>query len=142
MSSEQIKILGDRIRAQYNRATDQPMFLVQQEVLDYGYKSAYSEEYDWYNNETCEPGTDEQAALLESMRRDYAEEVPEEWVKVYYKRRWEFVTACFTERGCEEYVKRNGHNLGKTRIYAESSYRNMEFRSVRQFLLSTEADGE
>jgi hypothetical protein len=47
-----------------------------------------------------------------------------------------FVTTCFTEAGCNDYIRLNGHNhRGKLRVYADSSYRNEEFRAVRAFLM-------
>lgn len=52
---------------------------------------------------------------------------------------WEFVTACFTEKGCKDYLAVNGHNLTEPRIYAAGSYRNEEFRTVREYLLGLAA---
>lgn len=47
---------------------------------------------------------------------------------------WEFVTACFTEQGCKDFIAINGHNLKEPRIYAKGSYRNYEYQAVRNFL--------
>ena len=55
---------------------------------------------------------------------------------MFYQDTWHFVTACFTEVGCNDYIRLNGHNhRGKLRVYADSSYRNEEFRTVRAFLM-------
>ena len=131
-----INEIGELIRTQDNRITDQPMFIVQQEELDYGYSSEYAEDYHWSNSDEQRVAGEELAELLDS-----AESIGEElsgWEKVYYKRRWEFVTACFTQKGCEDYLARNGRNLGKTRIYGYGSVRNNEYQAVRKYLMSME----
>lgn len=48
---------------------------------------------------------------------------------------WCYVTACFTQGGCEDYIRINGHNHGEVRIYADGSFRNEEYQIVRQFLM-------
>lgn len=46
----------------------------------------------------------------------------------------EFVTACFTEEGANNYLKINGHNLRKPFIYVTSLYRNEEMIKIRELL--------
>jgi hypothetical protein len=60
---------------------------------------------------------------------------------VGYIDRWEYVTACFTEKGCQDFIAIEGHNLGETRIYADNSYRNNEYREIRDFILSIVLEG-
>lgn len=52
---------------------------------------------------------------------------------------YEYVTACFTEEGAQAYLSVNGHNLRKPRIYADGSYRNAEYRDIRNWLMSLPA---
>jgi hypothetical protein len=67
---------------------------------------------------------------------DNGEDEPDGWFRTAYQDTWHFVTACFTEAGCNDYIRLNGHNhRGKLRVYADSSYRNEEFRAVRAFLM-------
>jgi hypothetical protein len=48
---------------------------------------------------------------------------------------WEFVTACFTEEGCKEYLRQDGHNLrGEVEIFVAGGYRNDEWEAVREHL--------
>jgi len=62
--------------------------------------------------------------------------VVEEWRRVSPRTSaWCFVTVCFTHNGCEEYLREQRHNLGKTRIVAHGSYRNQEWRTVRKHLM-------
>lgn len=43
----------------------------------------------------------------------------------------------FTEEGCKQYLRANGHNHhGETRIYAKSFYRCREMIEIRKMLLS------
>jgi hypothetical protein len=129
-----MKEIGSLIKTQDNRITDQPMFLVQREVVDYGYNSDYSDTYNWINAEDDYlVATEEESSRLDGLY-DSGEDT-EGYEKVYYVKRWEFVTACFTEQGCKDHISANGHNLGKTRIYADGSYRNFEFRAIRNFLI-------
>ena len=129
----ELEKIGKLIREQDNRITDQPMFLVQQKVRDYGYDGNHSSDgYTWIDpdNDHCE-ATDQQAKRLDKL---YGRGRGS-WERVYYKERWEFVTACFTEQGCKDYIALDGHNLNEPRIYAEGSYRNEEYRTVRKYLM-------
>ena len=47
-----------------------------------------------------------------------------------------FVTACFTEQGCKDFLARDGHNHRRPFIYAFGSYRNGEYQAVRNILKS------
>lgn len=125
--------IGDLIRTQDNRITDQPLFVVQEKVRDAGYDSAYASDYVWVDFDRDHREADERTAkrldALDDDGRHFGA-----WEKVYYVDRWEFVTACFTEQGCKDFIKRDGHNHSELRIYAYGSYRNQEFRTVRDFL--------
>jgi hypothetical protein len=135
----EIEDISNLIATQNNRCTDQPMFIVQERIRDYGYDHNYADEYVWLNaKEEHREATHVERAGLDSL--DESDRyTPPEWEKVYYKDRWQFVTACFTESGCKEYIVMDGHNhggAGNLRIYTCSSHRNHEFQTVRNFLLS------
>jgi len=132
--------IGKLIKTQDNRITDQPMFIVQQKVRDYGYDSDYTDDYIWYSNEDAMEASSEQAYNLDNDT--FSDEYDHEWEKKYYIERWEFVTACFTEQGCKNYLKINGHNLREPRIYAEGSYRNNEFQAVRDMLIGLDGKSD
>lgn len=55
---------------------------------------------------------------------------------MFYVDQWEFVTVCFTEQACEDYIASNGHNLNEPRIYAASAYGNREMIAIREMLKS------
>jgi len=134
----ELEEIGKLIKTQDNRITDQPMFIVQQKKIDWGYDPDYVDDYEWYNEEEDRSADDDEVKQLEN----YTISFRSSWEKRCYKERWEFVTACFTEQGCKNYLKINGHNLKEPRIYAEGSYRNNEFRAVRDMLIGLESKSD
>lgn len=147
VNEEQFKTLqaiGHRIRTQDNWCTDEPMFIVEQKRRTYGVDPDYSDKHIvvWIDSDNDYTDADpEEHERLEAKWNDDGE-VPEGWTRTAYKEDWVFVTACFTENGCEDYLASNRHNLVEprvstqpaTRTFAGGSYRNEEFRTVRKFL--------
>lgn len=132
----ELNAIGRQILAQDNRATDAPMFIVEQLQRDWGYDSNYSDTYAWISHAGGEP---EEANERTARRLDLLDEDGRNtgrWQKCFYQDRYEFVTACFTEHGCTEYIRLNGHNLHKPRIYAAGSFRNNEYRDIRNALIA------
>lgn len=125
--------IGELIRTQDNRATDAPIFIVQQRKRIYGMSSEYADEWVWIDTGGDFDEADELEHLGLDAKHDNGEDTGD-WSKTYYRDIWEFVTACFTEQGCQDYIDANGHNLSHPRIYACGSWRNEEFRQVREFL--------
>lgn len=130
--------IGHLIATQDNRITDAPIFIVQEKR-----ESVANPDYDhtriaWVNDYGGEAGESERLELDAAFDVDGTE--PDGWRRLAVTERWEFVTACFTEQGCKDYLVRNGHNLREPRIYAAGSYRNEEYRQVRNFLLSIAAE--
>lgn len=130
------KEIGKLICTQDNRITDQPIFVVEKSIMiitdpDYGYDAC-----EWINTESgdYEKADCDAENSLEDMEANGVDTA--EWKKFYLKEVWEFVTACFTEQGCKDYLNENGHNIGKSRIYAYGSYRNKEYQAVRNHLIS------
>lgn len=130
---EKLKQIGELIRTQDNRITDAPIFIVQKKVRDYGYDCDYCDNHVWLEDGEGEVDDAEATELERKFQEDFTE--PDGYYRVGYRDRWEFVTACFTEQGCKDFLERDGHNHGETRIYAEGSYRNEEYRAVREFLM-------
>lgn len=127
--------IGELIRTQNNRITEAPMFIVQERKRDYGFDLDYCDEYVWVDAEAdYAEATEEESAELD--QQDRVGEAPDNWLKAGFRDRWEFVTACFTEQGCKDFIAADGHNHGELRIYADGSYRNAEYRLVRDFLAS------
>lgn len=127
-NAEEIKITANNLKTQDNRRTDQPMFVVQTLVRDIGYGSGYADDFIWIN-EDCDE--------VDAEDPGYDDDDLDSFSKVYYKERWEFVTACFTQAACADYIDRMKHrHSGEMRIYAEGSYRNYEYQAVRTLLMN------
>lgn len=135
---EELRRIGELLRTQDNQVTDQPMFIVQEKRIVIGFDPDYSqgdEDIVWWIDDCQYFMGDE---LFEKMERAYEEtsDIPENWHRHGFTTEWVYVTACFTEQGCKDYLAKNGHNLKEPRIYADGSYRNAEFRLIRDWLMS------
>lgn len=125
--------IGELLRTQDNRITDQPLFAVQQKRRILGVDTDDSS-LAWVNIDSGAELTE--GKHFDDLEREYDEtsEEPGNWRRLGYIDMWEFVTACFTEQGCNNYIAKNGHNLKEPRIYAYGTYRNDEYRAVRNWL--------
>ena len=133
---EKLKKISMLLHSQDNRCTADPIFAVRQKRRRWGIEEP-EDDYAFINAEndyeTVERG-DPDFERLDALDDNF--ELPKEWRKSGYVDEYEFVTACFTEQGCKDYLARNGHNLNEPEIYAYSAYRNQEFIEVRNFLKS------
>lgn len=120
---QEIAAIAARLHTQDNRITQDPLFAVQQKRRVYGVDSDYCD-----NSERVLDG--------ETFSPEDDDVVPAGARRVGYIDKWEFVTGCFTEQGCKDYIAINGHNLHEPRIYAYGSYRNDEFIALRKWLMS------
>ena len=133
---QQIYEIAELIRTQDNRITDQPFFAVmtKREMI-----TSEDHDYDricWVENQSGNyvEATETQHRRLEAIYQGRYE-VREGWDRFAMKEIDVFVTGCFTEHGCKEYIRQNGHNLNKPFIYAFGSYRNHEYQKVRKFIM-------
>ncbi len=134
--------IGRAIKTQDNRITNLPVFVVEQKRFIWGMDTdeADPENIKWLHNdgEYSEVESDKADELESKFGETYDE--PEGYVRRAFVQVWEFVTACFTEQGCKDYLAVNGHNLREPRVYVYSAYRNAEWETIRTALInSTEA---
>ncbi len=133
-------VIGENIRTQDNRITSDPMFCVYQKreiVVDADY------DYDrivWVDEDGNEANK-LQSRRLELLHENFREP-PEKWRRVAVKDIDEFVTCCFTEQGCKDYLAANGHNLRLPFIYVKSGFRNAEYIGIRNWLAGIRIKGE
>ncbi|MBI0520403.1 hypothetical protein F6Q07_20080 [Pectobacterium parmentieri] len=130
--------IGNNIRAQDNRITDQPMFVVfeKREIIGSDEHSPSRVVWTREGEEVSELRSKRLEALHHDGRdtRGYDRYAMQE-IDV-------FVTACFTEQGCKDFLRRDGHNHRLPYIYACGSYRNHEYQAVRNFLAGIPVEGE
>lgn len=144
--------IGRQIATQDNRFTDQPMFVVFQKseiVVAEGYGH---DRIVWVDEEGSEADS-ETEQQLEWMREDHdglhlmedeielGDEERSEWRRLAVKEIDEFVTACFTEQGCKDFLAIQGHNLKRPFIYAAGSFRNREYQQLRSLMIEI-AEGQ
>ena len=130
--------IGARLRTQDNRCTASPMFIVQQQRF-HTCDPAEADEVAWFDNEGNQQD-DETCARLDKLDDELsfsALKNPEleEYTKRGIIHYWEFCMAAFTEEGCKEYLRLNGHNLHEPRIYADSWHRCPEMLTIREYLM-------
>ncbi|AOM91417.1 TPA: hypothetical protein OL873_003922 [Klebsiella pneumoniae] len=136
--SPELYTIGDLIRTQDNRITDQPMFVVFQkrEIIGSDEHSPSRICWVWDGEEVSELRAKRLEALYQDGRdtRGYDRYAMQEVD--------EFVTAYFTEHGCKDYLRQNGHNLRLPYIYACGSFRNNEYQLVRNWLAGIKVEAE
>ncbi|HCB4124706.1 TPA: ead/Ea22-like family protein [Escherichia coli] len=133
-------IIGENIRTQDNRITSDPMFCVYQKreiVVDADYDH---DRIVWVDEDGNEANK-RQSRRLELLHENFREP-PEKWRRVAVKDIDEFVTCCFTEQGCKDYLAVNGHNLRLPFIYVKSGFRNAEYIGIRNWLAGIRIKGE
>jgi hypothetical protein len=126
MSDDLLKI-GELIRTQDNRITAEPMFCVQGRRRIYGMDTKWGDSTVWIDTED---GCHEVEAPADGEETDFI-------IETGYVDVWETLMVAFTEEGCKEYLKLNGHNYRhyqEVRIYAESFRRCPEMIAIRKFL--------
>nr|SAY41709.1 Uncharacterised protein [Serratia marcescens] len=132
----ELSAIGELIRTQDNRITDQPFFAVmtKREIIGSEYHDC--DRICWVENQggNYVEATETQHRRLEAIYQAKYE-VRDGWDRYAMKEIDVFVTGCFTEQGCKDYINKNGHNLNKPFIYAFGSYRNDEYQTVRKFIM-------
>lgn len=130
--------IGELIRTQDNRITDQPMFVVFQKREIIGSDEHSPSRICWVRDgEEVNPL---RALRLEILYQDGRD--TNNYDRYAMQEVDEFVTACFTEHGCKEYLRQNGHNLRLPYIYACGSFRNNEYQLVRNWLAGIKWEAE
>jgi hypothetical protein len=126
--------IGESLRTQDNRITSHPVFIVFQKI-----EMVVSEEHDhdriaWVWE--CGDGEveDRIAKRLEALHQGGRD--TREYSRYAMKSINRFVTACFTEDGCKDYLQQNGHNLNEPFIFVHSAYRNDEWQAIRNWLMT------
>lgn len=128
--------IGELIRNQDNRITDQPFFAVMTKREIVGSEDHDCDRICWVENQSGDyvEATETQHRRLEAIYQGKYK-VRDGWDRYPLKEIDVFVTGCFTEQGCKDYIGRNGHNLKKPFIFAFGSYRNNEYQKVRKFIM-------
>jgi hypothetical protein len=129
-----VQEIAQDVATQDNAITELPVFIVQQRKRLYGIDDSYATESVWVDKDDWSEVEDlEKIKELDAAEKN-GDDI-EDYERCGIRDEWEFVTACFTRVGCEEYLRVNGHNLTDPRIYVASGYRNTEWETMRKYLL-------
>ncbi|VVO63866.1 hypothetical protein PS870_00927 [Pseudomonas fluorescens] len=131
-----LSYIGQLIHSQDNRCTDQPLFAVMEKRSLPTLDTHDHDRIDWVETESGDYclADEVKARRLEALHRG-GRDTPG-WERYAMKDIDVFVTACFTEQGCKDFLLRDGHNHRSPFIYAFGSYRNGEYQAVRNWLKS------
>jgi hypothetical protein len=132
----ELESIGELINSQDNRCTDQPMFAVMEKRGILTLDTHDHDRIEWVETESgdyCE-ADETKARRLEALHQGHRDTPG--WERYAIKDVDVFVTACFTEQGCKDFLARDGHNHRRPFIYAFGSYRNGEYQAVRNWLKS------
>ena len=130
--------IGRLIASQSNRSTANPMFAVLEKRETITLDTHHHDRIVWVRKDDGSVEADERThERLELLYEDGRE--PKEWDRYAMLETDVFVTACFTEQGCKDYLACNGHNLRMPFIYAFGSYRNAEYNLIRDALIGISA---
>ena len=129
--------------------TEHPMFCLQVLHREIGYDPVYSDNECWHDTETMDVVYDDDS---ETQRKDLGfnpvedfwgfDETPEGWDGPFgYKDSWRTVMVSLTQKGIDDYMLNDGHNVkriafrGKTRTYVETFRRCDEMIEIRNALI-------
>jgi hypothetical protein len=130
---EGLRQIGHQLRTQDNRCTANPIFQVRGKERIYGLDSIASDEIVWMDDEWNPVDIPENAD---------PEEPPHGLTVARYTTRWKVLMVAFTEQGCKEHLRLNGHNyriFDEVGIYVDSLNRCPEMIAIREFLLGLPA---
>jgi hypothetical protein len=127
--------IGRLINTQDNRGTDQPLFAVMEKREFVTLDTHDHDRIVWVETQSGDynKASPSYAKTLEQKYQS-SEDYPSHWERYAMKDIDVFVTACFTEQGCIDFLARDGHNHTKPFIYAFGSFRNAEYQSLRNWL--------
>jgi hypothetical protein len=125
--------MSEQLWTQDNRATADPIYLVQEMVRTYGFTDDYSSDYTWIKD--GEEITDRRKIRYLNKRAEDGKDTSKYEV-IYYKDEFETVQSFLTEKAAFRYIECNGHNLNYPRVYADSLHRNREMIQLREWIMS------
>lgn len=120
--------IGARLRTQDNRCTDEPIFYVECRRRIYGMDTQWAGDTVWIDQ-----GND-----CQEVHAPADGEETDEIIETGYVDIWERVMCAFTEDGCKEHLRLNGHNyrhFKEVRIYTDSLRRCPEMIAIRAMLM-------
>jgi len=135
---EPLSQIAERMDGQDNRATANPIFIVQERRRVFGIDTDWTGDVCWlYDGEEVAETEDELERFLRENDLGTEEDCLEcgDLVKTGYIDTFERVQPFFSRKAADDYIETNRHNLTDPRVYVDSAYRNKEWQAVRGVLL-------
>jgi hypothetical protein len=125
--SERLRQIGHQLRTQDNRCTANPIFQVRGKERIYGLDPSASDEAVWMDDDWNSVDIPEDAD---------PDQPPHGLTVAPYTTRWKVLMVAFTEQGCKDHLRLNGHNYqiyDEVGIYVDSLNRCAEMIAIREF---------
>lgn len=145
--NEELEVMGKLLRTQENRATADPIFMVEEARRVMAVDPAYHEQGSvWVCVEDHDYVYDSLKELKEWLEEEAEDEAfgleVDDFEEIHYAMYWQAVQPFFTEKAAEQYIRQNRHHFEHgVRIFAYSAYRNYEWQAVREMLMEETKDG-
>lgn len=137
-----LRQMSENLKTQDNAGTADPMFVVFQKQLVAGFESGYEDFWIWVSDDNGDyEEADADTAVV--LKRLFDAGDPLIIGGRTYRRTGctyieKFCAAFFTQKGADDYLAWNGHNLTQPYIYVHGMYRNAEMIAVRNHFMSKE----
>jgi hypothetical protein len=141
VDNKKLKELKRELETQDNLGTDFPFYV----VYDYDkIQSDDGDDYEWKDDDWNTIDEKEIVKELEEKKvewHDYGFQEEAEklgYTKWSYKKVPRFITAFFTRKSAEEFIKANHYHWEEPHIYVHGMWRNYEMQEIREALLKGE----
>lgn len=134
--------MSANLKTQDNAGTADPMFVVFQKQLVAGLESGYEDFWMWVSDDDgdYEEADKETAVVLARLHEEGGPLVigARTYRRTGCKYIEKFCAAFFTQKGADDYLAWNGHNLTQPYVYVHGMYRNAEMIAVRNYFMGKE----
>jgi len=137
-----LRQMSENLKTQDNAGTADPMFVVFQKQLVAGLESGYEDFWLWVSDDDgdYEEADKDTAVVLARLHEEGGPLVigARTYRRTGCKYIEKFCAAFFTQKGADDYLAWNGHNLTQPYVYVHGMYRNAEMIAVRNYFMGKE----
>jgi hypothetical protein len=135
---QELRKIGELLRTQDDQFTADAIFIVERKRIVTGFDTDYCESHQivWaIEDRMYFEGEDYFKELEDEFKR--TEKQREYHTRTGFIVHWDFVQLFFTQSAADEFIAKHGHKYGgDLRFSVEGAYRNNEFQTVRNWLMS------
>lgn len=123
--------ISHRLRTQDNQRVSNAIFCVYEKLEIIVDANCEHDRITWIDDQYREA---KESQALQLMQDYLVGKNDDKWHRVAFKDIDIFVTSCFTEHGCKDFIAVNRHKLRKPFISVKSGLYNLEYQAVRNWL--------